>query len=126
MIFIKRIVKYDDSTSVGKYYSLNLDVWTETEHHITSDTRLGIGRDTAGEETAIFIQVEQNGEPFITMDNNGREFLNFDRKSWIELRKMKGVDKFKPMLVSENGTIWVGESFKDCNFRVFTKLEGKE
>jgi hypothetical protein len=105
---------------------LDLDVWVEIEHHITSDTRLGIGRDTAGEETVIFVQVEEDGETFTVKDENGREFLFFDRKYWIELRKMRGTDKYRPMQVSENGTIWIGESYKDCNFRVFTKLEGKE
>lgn len=126
MIFIKRIVKYDDSTAFGKFYVLDLDVWAETEHHITSDTRLGIGRDTAGAETAIFIQVGKDGETFKVPDENGREFLFFNRRDWIELRKTKGADKYKPMFVSENGTIWIGKSFKGCNFRVFTKLEGEE
>jgi len=123
VIFIKRVAKYDDSTSTGKFYALDLDVWAETEHRITSDKRLGIGRDTAGAETAIFIQVGHDGETFKIHDDNGREFLFFNRRNWIELRKMKGTDKYKPMFVSENGTIWIGESFKGCNIRVFTKLE---
>jgi hypothetical protein len=123
---LKSIAKYDDSTAVGKYYALDLDVWTEVEHRVTSDKRLGIGRESAGEETAIFVKVEQNDDTFTVKDENGREFLFFNRKNWIELRKVKGVDKYKPMQVSENGTIWIGESFKGCEFRVFTKLEDKE
>lgn len=123
---MKSIAKYDDSTAVGKYYALDLDVWTEVEHRVTSDKRLGIGRESAGEETAIFVKVEQNDDTFTVKDENGREFLFFNRKNWIELRKVKGVDKYKPMQVSENGTIWIGESFKGCEFRVFTKLEDKE
>jgi len=123
---LKSIAKYDDSTAVGKYYALDLDVWTEVEHRVTSDKRLGIGRESAGEETAIFVRVGQNGDTFTVEDENGREFLFFNRNSWIELRKVKGVDKYKPMQVSENGTIWIGESFKGCEFRVFTKLEDKE
>jgi len=123
---LKSIAKYDDSTAVGKYYALDLDVWTEVEHRVTSDKRLGIGRESAGEETAIFVKVGQNDDMFTVKDENGREFLFFNRKNWIELRKVKGVDKYKPMQVSENGTIWIGESFKGCEFRVFTKLEDKE
>lgn len=123
---MKSIAKYDDSTAVGKYYALDLDVWTEVEHRVTSDKRLGIGRESAGEETAIFVKVGQNDDTFTVKDENGREFLFFNRKNWIELRKVKGVDKYKPMQVSENGTIWIGESFKGCEFRVFTKLEDKE
>jgi len=123
---LKSIAKYDASTAVGKYYALDLDVWTEVEHRVTSDKRLGIGRESAGEETAIFVKVGQNDDMFTVKDENGREFLFFNRKNWIELRKVKGVDKYKPMQVSENGTIWIGESFKGCEFRVFTKLEDKE
>ena len=123
---MKSIAKYDDSTAVGKYYALDLDVWTEVEHRVTSDKRLGIGRESAGEETAIFVKIGQNDDTFTVKDENGREFLFFNRKNWIELRKVKGVDKYKPMQVSENGTIWIGESFKGCEFRVFTKLEDKE
>jgi hypothetical protein len=123
---LKSIAKYDDSTAVGKYYALDLDVWTEVEHRVTSDKRLGIGRESAGEETAIFVKVGQNDDTFTVKDENGREFLFFNRKNWMELRKVKGVDKYKPMQVSENGTIWIGESFKGCEFRVFTKLEDKE
>jgi hypothetical protein len=119
------IAKYDDSTSIGKFYSIELDTWVETEFKITGDKRLGLGRELAGEETIIMVRVEQNGEPFKVHDDEGREYLQFNRRNWIELRKMKGKDRYKPMFVSENGAIWVGETFKGCQFRVFTKLEGK-
>lgn len=119
------IAKYDDSTSIGKFYSIELDTWVETEFKITGDKRLGLGRELAGEETIIMVRIEQNGEPFKVHDDEGREYLQFNRRNWIELRKMKGKDRYKPMFVSENGTIWVGETFKGCQFRVFTKLEGK-
>ena len=119
------IAKYDDSTSIGKFYSIELDTWVEAEFKITGDKRLGLGRELAGEETIIMVHVEQDGEPFKVHDDEGREYIQFNRRNWIELRKMKGKDRYKPMFVSENGTIWVGETFKGCQFRVFTKLEGK-
>lgn len=113
---VKRIVKYDDSNAEEEYYALNLKTWNEIDNHVIDNKRIGVGRDYGDKEAVVFIQVGEDGKTATC-----ESYLLFSRDNWIELRKLRGKNKHMKMKISQNGTLWVGETYKGCNFRVFVK-----
>jgi hypothetical protein len=80
--------------------------------------RIGVGRGYGGNEARIYVQIGKLGTT-----KQCEDYLMFDRKEWIELRKSRGVGKYKPMKIDENGTIWTGVPYNGCNIRVFIRGE---
>lgn len=114
---MERIVRYDDSESDEEYYALNLKTWHEIDNHVMDNKRLGVGREYGDKEVIVFIQVVEDGKT-----TKCKSYFLFSRNNWIELRKSRGKNKHKKMKVSHNGTIWIGETYKNCKFRVFVKV----
>lgn len=115
----KRIVKYDDSKADGEYFTLDLETWNEIESHVIDENRIGVGRNNGLKESRIFIQIGNQG-----ITKTCDKYLMFCRRDWIELRKARGDDRYQPMQISKNGTVWVGESYILCKLRVFIKSGG--
>lgn len=113
----KRIVRYDDSNAEGEYYTLD-GSWQEIENHRIDKNRIGVGRGYGGNEARVYIQIGRLGTT-----KQCEDYMMFDRKEWIELRKSRGVGKYKPMKIDENGTIWTGVPYNGCNIRVFIRGE---
>lgn len=116
----KRIVKYDDSKADGEYFTLDLETWNEIESHVIDENRIGVGRNNGLKDSRIFIQIGKQG-----ITKTCDKYLMFCRRDWIELRKARGDDKYQPMQISKNGTVWVGESYIPCKLRVFIKSGGE-
>lgn len=109
-----RISRYDDSKSKGKYHTLDLNEWEEVDYWISDENRIGVGRPQGGKELTIFMQVDEEGKT-----DRCEHYLLFFKQHYIELRKLRGEDKFKEMIVPENGQIWVGSENIKRKLRVF-------
>jgi hypothetical protein len=116
----KQFVKYDDSQATGEFYTLDLKTWVEIKSHQIDKNRTGVGRAYSNECAKVFIQVGEIGNI-----ERCKNYIQFDRKDWIELRQARGKNKHKTMRVSENGTIWIGESYAGVNIKIFVKRAAK-
>lgn len=110
----KIISRYDDSKSKGKYHTLDLEEWEEVDYWKSDENRIGVGRPHSGKELTIFMQVDNAGKTK-TCDN----YLMFCKQHFIELRKLRGEDKYTEIVVPVNGQIWIGSDNINKTFRVF-------
>jgi hypothetical protein len=110
------IVVLDDSEASDEYYTLGPS-WVEIPSYRSGELRLGIHRKNAYKTVRLFAAL--TGDATIKILENN--YISFDRKKWMELRQKRGKDKFKPLSVDKNGTIWIGDKYNGTNFRVFIK-----
>jgi hypothetical protein len=110
------IVVLDDSEASDEYYTLGSS-WIEIPCYKSGEFRLGIHRENAYKQVRLFA-TKNNDAKVIILENN---YMLFDRKNWMELRKKRGIDKFKPLSADKNGTIWIGDNYNGANFRVYIK-----
>lgn len=113
---ITPVVIYDDSHADGEYYALD-ETWIEIPSYLSSKDRIGVHFTNANKEIRLFVGLTTDVE-VITLANNCKLF---NRKHWIELRRKRGINKYKPLNVDKNGTIWIGEQKYGTNFRIFVK-----
>ena len=113
---INQIVTYDDSEADGEYYTLD-ESWTEIPNYRSDKYRLGVGLQYAYTEVRLFAGINENSSIKI-LEN---KYQLFDRKDWIELRRKRGNNKYKPLSVDKNGTIWIGDKQYGASYRVFIK-----
>jgi hypothetical protein len=110
------IVVFDDSNASGEFFTLD-DSWIEIPSYKSGDNRLGVHRKNAYKQVRLFVALNDDAKVII-LENN---YMLFDRKNWMELRKIRGKDKFKPLTVDKNGTIWIGDKYNGANFRIYIK-----
>lgn len=110
----KKVSRYDDSKSKGKYHTIDLNDWEEVDYWISDENRIGVGRPQGGKELTIFMQVDDEGKT-----DRCEHYLLFCKRHFIELRKLRGEDKFTEIIVPENGQIWVGSENIKRKLRVF-------
>jgi hypothetical protein len=109
---------FNDSLAEGEYFSLDLNQWEEINYSMLGVERLNIGRQYHKKDVRIFIQLCSVGQSRM-IDN----FVLFDRKSWTELRRVRGDKKGYPLEINSNGAIWIGDRFNGNTFKVFIKKE---
>ena len=130
---------FDDSNAYGEYFSLDLNVWEELSFSIDEHKRINIGRSQAGEKVRLFVlkdfetfleemlkesfdreEIEKLynkfKEPVITDD-----MIGFNRRVWVDLRRVRGENRGQPLEVNANGTIWIGDRAEPGNTRIFTR-----
>jgi hypothetical protein len=113
---INNVVIYDDSGASGEYYTLD-ETWSEIPCYPSGKYRIGVTVEYAHKEVRLFVGMRKNAT-IITLEN---DYKLFDRKDWIELRRKRGINKYKPLSVDKNGTIWIGENQHGTDYRVFVK-----
>lgn len=132
---------FDDSTACGEYFSLDRNFWEEVNFSIDEHKRINIGRPQAGEKVRLFIlkdfetfqedmlkegfdreEIEKLyikfKEPVITED-----LIGFNRRVWVDLRRVRGENRGQPLEVNSNGTIWIGDRAELGNVKIFTRRE---
>lgn len=130
---------FDDSKACGEYFSLDRNVWEEVNFSIDEHKRINIGRPQAGEKVRVFIlkdfetfqeEILKEGfdreeieklynkfkEPAVT-----DELIGFNRRVWVDLRRVRGENRGQPLEVNANGTIWIGDRAEPGNVRIFTR-----
>jgi hypothetical protein len=113
---IKQVVTYDDSEATGEFYTLD-DSWVEIPNYKSDKYRLGVGSKYSNTKVRLFVCINTNCNIKIVEN----KYLLFDRNDWIELRCKRGDNKYKPLSVDKNGTIWIGEKQHGTSYRVYIK-----
>jgi len=116
----KEIYCFDDSQSLGEFLTLDTNLWEQIDYTFDDQKRINIGRPQYLKCIRVYIQRGERGT-----SHEISNYILLDRKEWAELRRVRGKTKGLPLDINNNGTLWIGDRFGTCNFKIFVRKDVK-